>query len=85
MKGEIMEQKQYENDVSSLIEALIYKNVDDVWKEYVEAEKVIEARIYWRSVFFETLNRIHPDCNLSLPKGKEFANMVVVFAEPFSN
>ena len=48
-------QKQKENDISSLIEALIYKTIDEVCKEYVEAEKVSEARVYWRSLFFEAI------------------------------
>jgi len=74
-----MENDQKESDIASLIEALVYKRVDEVWKEYVEEEKEVYARVYWRELFFEAIETIHPACILSIPNGKEFANMMIEF------
>ena len=72
-------------DVGTVIEALSYNKAHEVWKEYCETDGVFEERIYWRGVFFEAMNKINPNFNLSLPTGKEFAQICVEFAEPFSN
>ena len=71
-----MDELQIDTDISVIIQAIMYRNIDIVWKEFVEAENIAEVRIYWRDIFFEALYILYPSCNLELPRGNAFIEMV---------
>lgn len=69
------EQAQY-MDFCTLVEAISMREVDEVWKEFVEEEENAFVRVYWRNLFFEAVGFIHPKANFEMPKGTEFYYMV---------
>lgn len=76
-------------DVGIVIQAFGYYKIDEVWKQYCEEERICTERAYWRSVFFEAYNEVfnfsQQPVTYQVPTGKEFVQMCVEFAEPFSN
>ena len=80
-----MDEETKKYDVESVIEDFGYMTADEVWTETCEGIDLIAERVYWRSVYFEAIRRINSLCITSVPRGKEFVQMCVEFAEPFSN